>query len=42
LYYGRSFVSEKARGHLDEDQALVALELGPGVSPVETRSTKPL
>ena len=41
MYYGRSFVSQKARGHLEEDQALVALELAHGASLVETRSTKP-
>ena len=41
MYDGRSFVSQTARGHLEEDQALVALELAHGASPVETRSTKP-
>jgi hypothetical protein len=30
LYDGGSFVSQTARGHLEEDQALVALELAHG------------
>jgi hypothetical protein len=30
LYDGRTFVSQTARGHLEEDQALVALELAHG------------
>jgi hypothetical protein len=30
LYDGRSFVSQTARGHLEEDQALVALEVAHG------------
>jgi len=38
LYDGWSFVSQTAQGHLDEDNALVALELAHGGPPCTNRT----